>query len=384
MLLSFIMDIFFTIALVLWLLFFPQLAIQLGKKASWLSPILTCYAAGIVVGNSLTDYLNHFLLERTIEATVVLAIPLLLFGSDIKQWLKQPDKTIPAYALALLATVTASLTGFFIFSTTISNADQVASMLTGVYSGGTINMSAITVAFNFDQSLFLLLNGYDILFSSIYLLFIMSIAKPVLTRFLGKPNPLKTYTNEQLYNHSAAFSHLTASKKVVSALKAIGLAITIGGTSAGLSLLFFGELNTLFIIVLISLLGIAASLKPQIRNMPGTFEVGDYILLIFALAIGANANFDELIQSSGELIPMAFYIFSVSIGLHLLLCKIFKIDAITFLITSTAAIFGPPFIGPVATALKRKEWIIPGLTVAVIGNAAGTYLGIMVYQLLSN
>lgn len=384
MLFSFPMNVFFTIILFLWLLFFPQLAIQLGKRASWLSPILTCYAAGIIVGNTLTDYLDHFLLDKTIEATVVLAIPLLLFGSDIKQWLKQPDKTIPAYALALVATVTASLTGFFIFHISISNAAQVASMLTGVYSGGTINMSAITVAFDFDQSLFLLLNGYDILFSSIYLLFIMSVAKPVLTRFLGSPNPMKTNTIEQLYNHSAAFSHLSISKKFILALKAIGLAIGIGAISAGLSLLLFSKLNTLFIIVLISLLGIAASLKPKIRNMPGTFEVGDYLLLIFALAIGANANFDQLIQSSGELIPMAFYIFSVAISLHLLLCKIFKIDAITFLITSTAAIFGPPFIGPVATALKGKEWMIPGLTVAVIGNAAGTYLGILVYQLLSS
>jgi uncharacterized membrane protein len=254
-------------------------------------------------------------------------------------------------------------------------------MMAGVYSGGTINMSAITVALNFEQSLFLLLNGYDILFSSAYLLFIISVAKPLLGKFLGQPEQIVSQSAKNLFDHNASFSQLATKLKILNILKSLGLAITVGAISIGLSLLFFQSMNALFIIVSISILGILASLNVQVRNLPGTFEVGDYLLLIFALAIGANANFDELIDSSGEMLPLAFYIFIVAIALHLLFCKIFKIDVITFLITSTAAIFGPPFIGPVATALKRKEWIIPGLTVAVIGNAVGTYLGILIYQL---
>ena len=328
--------------------------------------------------------MNHAVLEKTIEATVVLAIPLLLFSSDIRKWIRQPDKTIPAYLLSITATVIAALSGFFVFSDSIPQADQVASLMAGVYSGGTINMSAITVALEFEQSLFLLLNGYDILFSSAYLLFIISFAQPLLGRLLGFPNAINMKSAENLYDHNAVFSTLSFRSKLINILKSLGLAIGVGAISIGFSLLLFQALNTLFIIVFISLLGILISLKPKVRNLPGTFELGDYLLLIFALAIGANANFEELVQSSGELLPLAFYIFIVAITLHLLLCKVFKIDVVTFLITSTAAIFGPPFIGPVATALKRKEWIIPGLTVAVIGNAVGTYLGILIYHLIQS
>ena len=41
--------------------------------------------------------------------------------------------------------------------------------------------------------------------------------------------------------------------------------------------------------------------------------------------------------------------------IHLLLCLIFKIDADTTLITSTAGVYGPAFIGPVAESLATAK-----------------------------
>ena len=43
--------------------------------------------------------------------------------------------------------------------------------------------------------------------------------------------------------------------------------------------------------------------------------------------------------------------------LHLILAKIFRVDADNFLITATAFIFSPPFVPVVANALKNKDVI---------------------------
>ena len=75
---------------------------------------------------------------------------------------------------------------------------------------------------------------------------------------------------------------------------------------------------------------------------------------------------------------MGFVLFCIfgSLLLHALLCRIFKIDTDTMIITSTSAICSPPFVPVVANALKNKEIILSGLYTGIIGYAIGNYLGI--------
>jgi len=65
-----------------------------------------------------------------------------------------------------------------------------------------------------------------------------------------------------------------------------------------------------------------------------------------------------------------------SLILHLILAKIFRIDADNFLITATAFIFSPPFVPLVANALKNKDVIVTGITGGIIGYILGNYFGV--------
>ena len=75
---------------------------------------------------------------------------------------------------------------------------------------------------------------------------------------------------------------------------------------------------------------------------------------------------------------MGFVAISIvgSLTVHAILCKLFRVDTDTFLITSTSAICSPPFVPVVAAALKNKTIILSGLTTGIIGYAIGNYLGI--------
>ena len=66
-----------------------------------------------------------------------------------------------------------------------------------------------------------------------------------------------------------------------------------------------------------------------------------------------------------------------SVALHLALAAVFRIDVETMIITSTAAIYGPAFIGPVAKALGNRELLVSGITSAMVGLAFGTQLGLL-------
>ena len=112
--------------------------------------------------------------------------------------------------------------------------------------------------------------------------------------------------------------------------------------------------------------------------------VADYFMLIFGFTLGLRANLQELFADPSALMYYFMVTYILMLMIHLGLSKIFKIDVNTFLISSTAAIFGPPFIGPVAESLKDRSLITPGIIVALLGNAIGTFVGVGMVYLLMN
>lgn len=116
-------------------------------------------------------------------------------------------------------------------------------------------------------------------------------------------------------------------------------------------------------------------LRP-IRNFKGTHELGDYFLLVFCVAVGAMADIEHIVSASGPILLFCAFVMFGSIFFHLLLCKLFKIDRDTAVITSAAGIFGPAFIPPISKALKNPSVLVSGMTTGLIGYAIGNYLGL--------
>jgi len=88
------------------------------------------------------------------------------------------------------------------------------------------------------------------------------------------------------------------------------------------------------------------------------------------------SNLERLAHLNTPLLTYVVVCVFGSMALHALFCKLFKIDADTFIITSVSAICSPPFVPVVACALKNKAIILSGLTTGIIGYAVGNYLGI--------
>ena len=360
------------------ILVIPVLLIKLQEKVNWLKAIVMAYVLGVSFGNLFPKVFDIEVLHQATGISIILAIPLMLFPSKVKSWLSQPMSLLKAYGLAVLATTITVVLAYFIFQEKIEDIALVSGMVEGVYTGGTVNLNAVGLAFNAPEGLSVLLNGFDMAFSAIYLLAIFTLLPGLLSRFL----PASKKMDAEL-DGEEGLNPLNLRHKVAHILQGLGFTLLVLGVVIGLSYALFGNENELFIVFGVSLLGLGFSTLPKVTRLKGNMILADYLMMVFAFCLGAQANVNEIFMDQSGLLFYFLFTYLMMLTLHLLLSKLFKVDVDAFLISSTAAVFGPPFIGPVAESLKNRGWIGPGIVIALIGNAIGTYLGILIVQILS-
>jgi uncharacterized membrane protein len=356
-----------------------------GKKyvrlIEWMGPIAVCFILGIIAGNMPFINLNTAVMKQTAEISVCLAIPMLFFTCDFMRWLKHARSIFLSFFLACLAVMLVTFLFYFVLNDRIDEAWKAAGMLVGIYTGGTPNMSAIGVALEAKEGVFVVMNSADLAFGGIYYFFLLTIGKKVfgliLPKFRGfNGNHAKGQSDDN------GFYQLTSREKIVNILIAFGLSVCCFGCAIGVSYLFSGKLDGTVIILVLTTLGVGMSFIPRIRRLKGNYETGDYLLLMFSLAVGSMANIAQMVTSNLFLLLYVGVVLYGSILLHVLSSSLFKLDDDTVIITSVAAVSGPAFIAPVAERIRNRDMIIPGISLALLANAFGNYLGISAALLL--
>ena len=104
-------------------------------------------------------------------------------------------------------------------------------------------------------------------------------------------------------------------------------------------------------------LGIAFSYVKKIRTAPGTYSTGQYLIYMFSVAMGLTLDFSSLNLNMISMFLFFCFVQFLSVIVHMVFAKLFKIDADTALITSTAGIYGPAFVGPVAVSYTHLSYI---------------------------
>jgi uncharacterized membrane protein len=373
-----------TAILVLVFLGFPALAVfgaNRNKLLEWMSPVVLCYLFGILLGN-LPGWTPEADLANTFtEVTVLLAIPLLLFSTDFPKWLNQAPRAVLSFGLAAVSVMAVAAVTTLAVNQPDPETWKMAGMTVGVYTGGTPNMSAIGLALDVSDEKFVLINGADVLLSAVYLLFLMTIAQRVLRKFL--PAYRRTGIAEETHGSGMEADPLMAIRTRPGAVAgALGLSLLVAGVTVGAVSIFDDSLPIAPVILSVTTLGIALSFVPRIRSLTGAYETGQYLLLIFAVAIGTLANIKEMAEAFSTVFVFVAIVLGGSILLHYLLAALFRIDVDTVLITSTAAVFGPAFVGPIAAVLRNREIVVSGLATGVVGYAVGNYAGLAIAYLL--
>jgi uncharacterized membrane protein len=376
------------VLLILFYVFFPMAILYLCRKYPFvnkLGSVVIAYAIGLILGNVgiLPEGIEKIQDALTI-VTIPLAIPLLLFSANIRSWFQMAGKTFLSMLSALIAVVIVVFSGYLIFrGGGMEDIWKVSGMLVGVYSGGTPNLASLKMMLNVNPDVYIITHTYDMVLSSVYLLFLITLGKPFFSMFLRSfPHASIGKTNAKQLDGQDPYAGIFRKATLFPLMKILGISVLIFAFAGGIGLLVPENAQMVVVILLITTLGVGLSLVPSINRTRKTFELGMYFILIFSLVVASMADISEFSGAAQNLFLYITYVIFGSLILHILLSSLFKVDSDTVMVTSTALICSPPFVPVIATAINNKEVIISGLTVGILGYAIGNYFGYLVAQII--
>lgn len=377
---------------------FPLLIIEGFKRwtaVQKIGTVVLAYAVGIIA--SLCGVMQFpdpaaaatfSKLQSTImSVTVPLAIPLMLFNCDFKLWTKALPKTAWALVTGLASVVIAVVTGYFIFRNNVPEAANVAGMMTGIYTGGTVNFNALGASLGVDKSVMAIVLAFQMVITMPYIFFLLGGGYKVFRKVL----PYKDITHKGRTDENTVetadvenYRGMFEKKNFIGMLKGLGLSVIFLAMGAGLALLITGTLSELVVILTITTLSIIASFFKKVRELPKTFELGMFFILIFSVIVASM--FDIHSVSGGSLYVGGFvlWIMGISVILHLILCRIAKVSGDLFCVCQVGLLCSPPFVPPIAGAMKNKKVLISGIVVGLVGYAVGTYIGALLAWILGS
>jgi uncharacterized membrane protein len=372
-------------------LLLPALLLWLIERQRWaqkLGTIVLCYTVGLILGNTGLIPDSVISVQITLsEVSIALALPMLLFTLNIKQWSAMAGKAMLSLVFSTASVVTIASTFYFLYADSNSiQSSHLAAMSVGVYAGGTANLAAIKSGLGIPNDLYLLFHSFDTVLGTIYMLFMLSFAIPLFRWLLPAPDSNHSQTNNsarqarQLEAHDENYSPLLRASNLkqmgkIAALSLLTLGLAVSGGE--LSKALFGlESTGAVTIMLLTSFGIIFSLLSSVRALDLAYKMGMYLILVFCIVVASMADLKKLAEFNATVAIFLFGTVFCCLVLHALLCKLGKVDSDTFMVTSVSAICSPPFVPMMAKALNNPNVLLSGMTTGIIGFALGNYLGI--------
>lgn len=355
-----------------------------------LGPIMVLYAVGMLIGNLpfMPEQITT-LQEILPNVLIPLAIPMMLYGSTFSRGEARLQCKI--VASGFLATTVAVVVGYLLFGRNIEQGAQVGGIITGMYTGGTLNAAALQTIFRINSETFILINSYDIIISFAYFVFLFSVGIKLFRRMYGQKgsvedgsaggqSPSEDADDDRSQNTYRRLFTREGRRQIV---RMLGITLLIVAVSAGVALLMPEQWFMVVFILMITTLGVAVSFVKRVRQLDMSYDVGMYLIYIFSIVIASMADFSNL-DLRGGIYQLGFMLVAVflSLLLHAIACRLMRVDADSMMISSVAFINSPPFVPMASAAMRNKRALVTGLGAGIVGYAAGNHLGVLLSHLL--
>ncbi|MCR4665396.1 MAG: DUF819 family protein [Paludibacteraceae bacterium] len=402
----------------------PIVIITIFKHKRWMQrfgTVIAAYTAGLLMA---VTGITHFPADSMEEMyfsswqsslmsfSVVVAIPLLLFNCDFRLWTRALPKTILALLSGLVAVVLTVIICYRLALTSMPQTDTVGSdisqlgkicaMLTGMYTGGTLNFNALGASLGVNKSLMAMVLAFDMLITVILYFFLLGGGYRLFRKLLPFTDETTPAFRHQLRQMPPPvtdvenYHGMTSRDNLPGMLVGLLLSLSFLAVGCALSYLLWRigwiapdpdepdqpVLNEMVIILTVTTLSVIASFSDRIRNLPKTFELGMLFILLFSVILASLFDW-RAVQGSTLLIGLLVLMVVVGAMLfHLLFCRLFRVSGDLYSVSLIALLCSPPFVPPVIGAMGNKKVLVSGIVIGLIGYAVGTYLGVGVALLL--
>ena len=254
-------------------------------------------------------------------------------------------------------------------------------MFVGTYTGGSLNFTAVALEYGVVEQgpLFAGAAVVDSAMTTVWMA-----ATVVIPRLLAPSRPKVSSTTGVAGNRAPALDRETVDPFHLALLLAIGaLAVWGSGRLSGL----IAELAGVRVpeILVLTTLALALAQLPVVQRLRGVRLCGMLAVMVFLAVIGALCDFSAL-ASMGQLGVSLTVLVVVAVSVHgtvvFGLAAIFRQDPILAAVASQANIGGGTSALALARSLNRDDLVLPAILIGSLGNALGTYLGLLTAGLL--
>ena len=283
------------------------------------------------------------------------------------------------------ATMIAVIVGYKIVNPQhhINLANAVGGMYAGTYIGGSANLNAVALNYevNKDGVLFAAVNAVDNILTTIWM--ILTLLLPaVMQKFFPRkrniPPHLEGLSDEEIRDR------ITQSATNIS-LTDIAILLALGFGTLFISAQAAQFLTGLPSIIVLTTLALIFAQIPFVQKLEGGKIIGYLLIMLFLAVIGAYCDIDALLKSGNAAGILLLWV-TIIVFLHGIIIftvgGLLKQDWDIVAIASNANIGGATSAPVCAASLGRPDLQLPGLLAGTVGNAIGTYLGILVAEFL--
>ena len=316
-----------------------------------------------------------------------LAIPLLMFSTDLGQVRRLTGKVLLNFGLLIASVVAVVLLIGRTYGASFPWGRELSAMATGMYTGGSPNFNAIGVILRVPGDVIAAGNLADMIVGSLFYVFILTLAKPLLGRLLDRKARQGDYMDPdgEVENVDSLYWKGFTRPLLRNLLLSVGC-VAVGAVIGVVLWLLKGGAITDHLVppVMIAgtVLGLALSFVPKVRQVPENSAAGHYLILVFSFALSSSLDLSMLGAGLWKTVGLLALLTVCAFTLHAILSRFFRIDADCTVVTMTAGVYGPAFIPAVTGQLKNDKLTAPGLICGALGYAVGTFLGSGLYFLL--
>ena len=323
---------------------------------------------------------------------IPVAIPLLLFRANIFRIVRTTGTMFVAFHISVLGTVLGAAAAAVLFAGAFPNVPEVTGIMTGSYSGGSVNFFAVKNSFQVSEDLTdPLLVADNFIMAGMFMVLLSMAGSTFFHRhFRHCEAPESESDNDQPL--SASYWR----KKEMSLLdlaKALAIAVAIAAVASNLSAMIRGDAaagtslgreivgNQYVLITFFSVLA-ATLLHGRLEKIGGAEELGAYMLYIFFFVIGLPADLISVVLNIPLMFAFCLVMALVNLAVTLGVGRMLKLNLEELLISVNAALGGPPSAAAMAIAKGWPNLVLPALLVGIWGYVIGTPLGLTMGKML--
>ncbi len=326
------------------------------------------------------------LYDKIFEYAAPLGIFFLLLDVKLKDLRRAGAPMLGTFLTGSLATIVGVAAGYFILGPQrhqIPQANVIAGMFTGTYIGGSANLNAVALNYGLTKNgtLYAAVNVVDNIMTTTWMvltIFLPPLLQRMMPRRKIKQPEIKDLSEEEI-------SKMLSQVKTNTSLKEICMLMALALGSLFFSLMiseFVPQIPSILVLTVFALLLAQFSFVQKLR---GGKVMGLLLIMLFLAVIGAYCDIGALLKNGHTVSLLLLWDVSLIFVHGLLIFSVgwlFKQDWDIVSVASNANIGGATSAPACAVSLGRPDLQLPGILAGTLGNAIGTFAGLVVAEFL--